>query len=132
MRERKIMEDKRRMEEKMAREEEKKDKELKAKIKQTEEKLQRRRVCCLLCERQRIIASHNVMPCARSNTLNALQIYFCMALSVTVAYNTYFKRRCYLASARPMSGIGTACLALDPKNAPHLPGLCNWLASCIQ
>lgn len=82
------MEDKRRMEERMAREEEKKDKELKAKIKQTEEKLQRRRVCCSLCERQRIIASHNVMSHARSNTLNALQTYSCKALRVMVAHNT--------------------------------------------
>lgn len=43
--ERKMKEESIRMEQKLARDEEKKDKELKMKIKQTEDKLQRRRVC---------------------------------------------------------------------------------------
>jgi hypothetical protein len=42
--ERRVLEEKRRMEEKLAREEEQKDKQLKRQIKETEEKLQRRRV----------------------------------------------------------------------------------------
>ena len=46
--ERKAKEERVRMEEKLARDEEKKDKQLKMKIKQTEEKLQRRRVGPLL------------------------------------------------------------------------------------